>query len=390
MKIVHTVEAYPSKGGIGEYLDALLPRLAAAGCEVLVLARAQNHQGEGPAGPAVRYVRGAAEVLEALREIKPDIVHVHGWPARQRLAAFYDSARPKIISHHHDYRFICPGGDLYWRRQREICQTGMGTRCLWHAYVKHCQRSRQVTEVIRSYQRVRQNLRLVSRGDGFIANSNFVGEKLAAAGIPRARLNVLNYFTDLRYQPQIAPVPGRILFIGRVAESKGVDALLEAVCGLDGGLDWSLVIAGDGYDLPRIRQMAAERGMGEKVRFTGWVSGEEKVRLLHEATVVAVPSRWPEAFGIVGIEAMACARPVVAFDTGGMRDWLTEGITGYLITPGETRALAATLGRLLADRSLAAQMGAAALRQSERFRSDSHVRNLLGIYQNYYSSIKKT
>lgn len=69
---------------------------------------------------------------------------------------------------------------------------------------------------------------------------------------------------------------------------------------------------------------------------------------------------------MVGPEAMARGRPVVAFSAGGIPDWLTDGVSGLLVPPGDVQGLAAAMGRLLADPELAARMGQAAAKQVHR------------------------
>jgi glycosyltransferase involved in cell wall biosynthesis len=237
---------------------------------------------------------------------------------------------------------------------------------------------------LQDYIRVRKNLRFAQHASLFIANSSYVKEKLVQAGVPEDRVTVLNYFTDISFRPDIKPIPGRILLIGRIAESKGVETLIDAVCSLNKKIDWSLVIAGDGYHMARVKAIVAARGIEDKVNFAGWVSGDPKVRLLHEASVVALPSFWPEAFGIVGIEAMACGRPVVAFDVGGIQDWLEHEVTGYLATPGDTKSLAHGIENILSDSWLRYKLGYQSIRRvEERFRAIHHLKKLTDIYDRF-------
>jgi glycosyltransferase involved in cell wall biosynthesis len=100
------------------------------------------------------------------------------------------------------------------------------------------------------------------------------------------------------------------------------------------------------------------------------------------ARLVVVPSMIPESFGLVGIEAMACARPVVAFDSGGIRDWLPDGDVGFLVPRGDLRTLAARIDLLLADDTLVEAMGAAAQRRVELlYRPHAHLAGLVGLYE---------
>ncbi|MGB0712861.1 MAG: glycosyltransferase, partial [Gammaproteobacteria bacterium] len=75
------------------------------------------------------------------------------------------------------------------------------------------------------------------------------------------------------------------------------------------------------------------------------------------ALCTVVPSRWPEPFGMVGVEAMARARPVVAFRAGGIPDWLDDGRTGHLVPEADTGAMAAAMAGLIHDRERAGAMG---------------------------------
>jgi glycosyltransferase involved in cell wall biosynthesis len=95
-----------------------------------------------------------------------------------------------------------------------------------------------------------------------------------------------------------------------------------------------------------------------------------------------VPSVWPEPFGLVGIEALAAGRPVVASSTGGIGDWLEDGVSGLCVTPGDAPALARALNGLLADPAKQRAMGAAGRTMVDaRFTAKHHVAALLEAYR---------
>jgi glycosyltransferase involved in cell wall biosynthesis len=97
--------------------------------------------------------------------------------------------------------------------------------------------------------------------------------------------------------------------------------------------------------------------------------------------VLALPSVWPEPFGLVGIEALAAGRPVIASATGGIEDWLEHGVNGLLVPAGDVAALATTLTELLADPVRQAAMGAAGMRLvAERYSRERHVAALSEAY----------
>ena len=116
-------------------------------------------------------------------------------------------------------------------------------------------------------------------------------------------------------------------------------------------------MVGEGSYLENCKQLADQLGISDRVSFPGWVPHEKLDDYYRSARMLVVPSRWPEPFGMVGIEAMARGRPVVAFANGGIPDWLDHGKTGFLVPPTDTKLMASRIQELLDDTSLAARMG---------------------------------
>jgi glycosyltransferase involved in cell wall biosynthesis len=155
-------------------------------------------------------------------------------------------------------------------------------------------------------------------------------------------------------QPQQA---GRdVVYIGRLEfEGKGLDLLLDAWRRIADLVEGQLVIAGQGHDEARIRREVDRLGLGDRVRFVGWVRGEEKAQLLAGARVVAMPSRM-ETFGIVAVEGLAAATPVVAFSIPSLREVVPEG-AGFAVEPFDVESYAQRLLELSSDADLALAMG---------------------------------
>ena len=104
-------------------------------------------------------------------------------------------------------------------------------------------------------------------------------------------------------------------------------------------------------------KLSHKLGLADRVFFKGFVSPDEIAIFYRECSVVAVSSVWPEPFGAVGLEAMRFGLPVVAFDAGGIREWLTNGHNGFLVPWMDRAAFAARVEELLGDKALARQMG---------------------------------
>jgi glycosyltransferase involved in cell wall biosynthesis len=169
-----------------------------------------------------------------------------------------------------------------------------------------------------------------------------------------------------------------VLFVGQVIRGKGVDLLLRALAEVPG--HWHASIVGTGNHLSACKALAIKLDIAHRITFTGWVDHAALDDYYARASVTAVPSRWPEPFGMVGIEAMARGRPVVGFAVGGIPDWLEHGVTGLLAREADTATLAQNLARLLADPELAAMLGAkAAARVRERYRPDTCLDQLTAV-----------
>ena len=121
-------------------------------------------------------------------------------------------------------------------------------------------------------------------------------------------------------------------------------------------------------------ELVRSLGIGDRVTFVGWVPHDRLAAYYTQARVVAVPSRWAEPFGMVGLEAMWASRPVVAFSVGGIPDWLADGETGLLVTEQDTRGFAHAIEELLGDPATAERMGAAGWERVQgRFRFEAFI-----------------
>jgi len=152
-----------------------------------------------------------------------------------------------------------------------------------------------------------------------------------------------------------------LLFVGRIQPLKGLDILLRAVACLDRNDLRLLIVGGDagGGEVARLRSLARELGIAEKVVFLGAVEHERMPLFYNAANVCVVPSYY-ESFCLVAIEALACGTPVVASRVGGLATTIRHGETGYLIAELSAEAFAHRLQLLLDDEALQRRMGAAA------------------------------
>ncbi len=166
--------------------------------------------------------------------------------------------------------------------------------------------------------------------------------------------------------PVEPPTTPRVLCIGRLIREKGVDLAILAFASLASKFpEARLVIAGDGPEREKLDRQAHDLGIADRVDFLGWIAPERMPAVITAASVVVVPSRWQETFGVVALEAAWQGRPAVAARVGGLPESVADGETGFVVDPEDSAELARALGELLEDTRLAARMGNAARRRAE-------------------------
>ena len=163
-----------------------------------------------------------------------------------------------------------------------------------------------------------------------------------------------------------------ILFLGQLIRGKGADLMLRSLAKLN--IPFLCTIAGDGKDRIVLEKMVDKLKLRDKVHFTGFVSEPEK--LWSDCDVFFFPIRWQEPFGLVGLEALAHGVPVVAFDLGGVREYLDLGECGVLIPERNISAAAKKLEEFYTFPTLLQKAGENGLRiVKENFSEDNFVDN---------------
>jgi glycosyltransferase involved in cell wall biosynthesis len=206
------------------------------------------------------------------------------------------------------------------------------------------------------------------RGIPFEAISDSTADDLAGRGIPRATVKVIYPGIDTRaFTPNPAERSAEPVFayLGRLKKYKGVHFAIRAFAAL-GMANAVLEIAGAGDYRPALEGLAKSLDLGDRVRFLGRISEQEKLALLRRswALVFASPK---EGWGITNLEAAACATPVVASNSPGIRETVRDGTTGFLVPHGDVGAMAAAMRRLAGSRDLVATLGHAARTFAESF-----------------------
>jgi glycosyltransferase involved in cell wall biosynthesis len=218
----------------------------------------------------------------------------------------------------------------------------------------------------------------VEQAMAVVVYSEYAREVAIRNGIAPDRCHVLPYFVDAAVAATPPAGDGRVCFVGRLTKLKGVDLLLEAVA--RSRRVTHLEVVGDGYYGNELARLADRLDIASRVTFSGWMDPGATQSAMHAADLVAVPSIWPEPFGIVGLEAMAASRGVIASGSGGIPDWLKDGETGRIVRSPDAASWATALDEAIENKSLLARWSAAGAREVRRFSREHHLRALRSIY----------
>jgi glycosyltransferase involved in cell wall biosynthesis len=332
------------------------------------------------------YDRLAHYLTELVATARVDVVHgQHVLTSLPSIAAGRRAGIPSV-STIRDYWPLCYWSDLIHTRDEESlcpgCSASMMTQCIRPRAGRAWPLALPMIPYMRANLGRKQSG--LAQADAIIAVSTTLATDLRsrAPTLSPARIVVIPNPVDVaRLRTQAAatarPLSGPYaLYLGKLAPNKGTRHLLRVAH--DSGLQWPLVIAGDGPD--RAAMEAEASRAGRDVRFTGWLESEQAIRWLAHAEILIFPSRGPESLSRVLIEASALGIPIAAMRTGGTADIIDHDRTGLLsATPGE---LSADVRRLIADADLRRRLGSAARRRAaERFDAASVVAQVEGLYK---------
>jgi len=344
MRIGMVVPGNGFVGGIERHAHDVARSLRERGHEVSLLFGAET--GKEPVRYAAAFDRAlpARDARRIRREL--DVVWIHRANDARELDAFADL--PVVVASH-DHELTCVRSHRYLPLGLEPCHRAPGAACVTHGcVVVRDRRPRALLPVaLRSPFRLRAALRALSRRAPLVACSRYVAGNLVRAGVPPSRVHVLHPIPrEDGARPLPRPAAPRLAVVGNLLRGKGVDIAIEALAHLP--REVTLDVVGDGPSRASLESLAAKMAPG-RVRFLGWLDPVGVDAAYAEVSLVVVPSRWPEPFGMTGIEAMRRGRPVVGADHGGIPEWLEPGSAGLLFAPGSARELARAAMLLLAD-----------------------------------------
>jgi glycosyltransferase involved in cell wall biosynthesis len=394
MRILIANEALSGGGGVETYLATLLPALQAAGHVVGVLhdnpAAESGPQRVAPDGTWRAGVQdeGLSAALARVREFAPDVCFSHNMRGLEIDARLVETW--PVVKMMHGHFGTCVSGQKAFAFPDVIaCQRTFGPGCLACYLPRRCGRANPLV-MAKEYRWGTRQRSLFPRYRGIVVASRYMRQEYLRAGVPAGDVHAIPLFAPPHPENcaiQDAPRPVDVVFIGRLTALKGPDVVVEAAALASErvGRRVSIVVAGEGPERPSLQALAADRGLD--AQFPGWLIPRDRDAVLQRASLVAVPSRWAEPFGLVGLEAAVFGTPAVAFDVGGIPDWLTDGKNGRLIEPARRAAgFAEAIVEILERPDLWRRLSAGAREAAARFSVEHHLRLLMPVLEHAAAS----
>lgn len=323
---------------------------------------------------------GAVKLGAVVQEYQPDAIYVHSVSDLGILEQIVQSGVPAVRMVH-DHDLYCLRSYKYDVLTRRTCHRAASWRCVFPC--GGCvarDRGSRFGFKLKSFLAKRREIALNRSFSQFVVYSDYSRTELARNGFDPARIHTV--------VPMRVNTPGRpaslnernlVLFAGQIIRGKGVDYLLRSLSQLR--VPFETVIAGDGNHRQHCEKLCASLGLTSKVHFVGYIGREALRDLYGQASVFAMSSLWPEPFGMAGPEAMLYGLPVVAFDAGGIREWLIHGENGLLVPWADTNAYASAVTELLLNKPRAREMGErGAQRVRASYAAEAQVRSLEQIF----------
>jgi glycosyltransferase involved in cell wall biosynthesis len=318
---------------------------------------------------------------EALRSIRPDVLHLHNiYPSLG--PALHLAARAlhiPVVMTVHNFRLRCPNGYMY--TQGHLC-----SRCTkgnhTHAVVHQCFPDRKQAAAYASATWIhRFLLKLENRVEVFIAPSEFVAKTLIGWGIPVDRVHLVRHFVDGAVATSAPSRTG--IFAGRLSPEKRVDTLLTALA-LAG--DPPFLIVGDGPLAQPLRNQVAELGL-KNTEFLGHISREQLQELWDDVGYAVVCSGFPETASLIALEAMTAGRSLIVSDVGALTE-LAERTGSNVVPAGDPASLAQAVRRIVSDDTARREQGLRAREFAmKELQPAAHLR---GLERTYDEAIKSS
>lgn len=374
-KILHINEFGAFYGGTEQYIFDISNLLADAGFQNYILYSSSG--GKNPEGFRKIFTESmqldfessqglgdkniGMKALEIFNKTKPDLIFFH------RCGNIYlietAAGHCPTLRMAHDHNLVCLRRHKFFYFSGKNCSYPAGIKCILNGCVIQKNYHAKFPPVtIKSLGKKLREIEANKKLTCILTASKFMRDELLCNGFQNNVKTLPLFsapFAGLKDKPLLHSKANAdkksLLFVGEILRGKGLDLLLKALKNVKS--DYILNVIGDGNALAKNKKFADDLGITGKVNFLGWIPHHELGIHFENCDLFAFPARWNEPFGLTGTEAMSMGKPVIAFNTGGISEWLWDGENGFLIEPNNTEQFAKKVDLLLRDEGIRLKMG---------------------------------
>ncbi|WP_294965504.1 glycosyltransferase family 4 protein [Sulfurimonas sp.] len=327
-----------------------------------------------------------ASVLVDLKQqinlIKPDIIYVHQVADIEVLKQLSQIEIP-VIGFIHDHKHFCLREHKYTTIGHKTCTQAVGANC--YSCLGFINKKKDFPYIsINSVSNVRAVQNVLKKFRHMVVASEYMKEHLLLHGFREEKISKIILFskhTNNLYHKGITQEVNRLLFVGQLVRGKGVDTLLNAFAKIQSN-EIILDICGDGKQRVELEEQAKHLNISTRVVFHGKVAPDELSNYYMNAYAVVIPSRAPETFNLVGLEAMKHAKAVIGTNVGGIKEWLIDGENGFTFESNDEVKLASLLTFCVNNPNVMKKMGDQGLNNyNESFTPEIHCTKLYNLFE---------
>ena len=328
-------------------------------------------------------------LTEFISTNKIEIIHVHSLSSPKLIELCLKLA--PVVRSMHEPRMICPGQGKFLRKSEQICKKPFGLHCFYHAYKEGCC-NRHPKRLLKAYANVKYETKIaINKYAAILVMSNYMRDEALKVGFKSHTLVLNPLLTSIIKKELLRDSSNdnikSLAYVGRLSRTKGLHyAIMSVISLLDQGYKVQFDIVGSGHDENYFKSLVPEQ-YKSKFIFHGWQDRITVDLILHKSYVVLFPSIYPEAFGISGIEAMMRAKPVVAFNVGGVSTWLEHNKTGLLVQSLNQNEYTSAIKEIIDSKTKYKSFSLNARSNAlNYFTEKQHMNKLFSVYSNIVSS----
>ncbi len=322
-----------------------------------------------------KYSFPIVDIKRQIAEINPDLIYVHNLKGIYLTKSLLETGKT-IIRFFHDHRLFCLRTYKYTFVKKRTCTLPIGLNC--YRCLGFINKSAVFPKIRFSFLgSLIEEQNINKQMSAFIVGSKYMKNHLALHKFPENKIKVLPLFfsKSINKTDNEKRENNLLIFVGQLITGKGLDIIIKAMSRIK-NTNCRLVICGSGKQEDKFKSMTRKLNLHNIIEFKGDLTYDELASIYESASCLLIASR-AETFGLSGVEAMAHSLPVIAIETGGISDWLKNGVNGISVPIDDIDAYAVAIDTMLDNREEAIKMGERGYTYFiEKFQPQTHIDSL--------------